>query len=191
MYKSPDRPRLACGPSPSLPRQVVDRPKQGHRFLSRDYVQPQWVFDSANFRVLMPVELYQPGAVPPPHLSPFVGEDDDGYTPEFAKTVKRLQVGPAGHCVDLQGPCAHARAHTHPLVCDARTCSHARPRYFVGTRHSLPLAGVVDGGGIARTWRGIGRHLQQRQLGAAGPQPAGADSTLHRHHCFVPASVVQ
>lgn len=73
--------------------QVVDRPTQGHRFLSRDYVQPQWVFDSANFRVHMPVDLYVPGKAPPPHLSPFVGEDDDGYTPDFAKTVKRLQVG--------------------------------------------------------------------------------------------------
>jgi pescadillo len=31
--------------------QVIDRPTQGHRFLSRQYVQPQWVFDSANFRV--------------------------------------------------------------------------------------------------------------------------------------------
>lgn len=71
----------------------MDRPKQGHRFLSREYVQPQWVFDSANFRVLMGADLYAPGQVPPPHLSPFVGADDDGYTPDFAKTVKRLQVG--------------------------------------------------------------------------------------------------
>lgn len=87
-------------PPPPLPRararpQVVDRPKQGHKFLSRDYVQPQWVFDSANFRVLMPPELYAPGLVPPPHLSPFVSEadGDDGYMPDFAKTIKRLQVG--------------------------------------------------------------------------------------------------
>jgi pescadillo protein len=77
----------------AVTHQVVDRPKQGHKFLSREYVQPQWVFDSANFRVLMPSDLYAPGAVPPPHLSPFVGEaDEDGYTPDFAKTVRRLQV---------------------------------------------------------------------------------------------------
>ncbi|KAG2433092.1 hypothetical protein HYH02_012795 [Chlamydomonas schloesseri] len=76
----------------AVTHQVVDRPKQGHKFLSREYVQPQWVFDSANFRVLMPSDLYAPGAVPPPHLSPFVGEaDEDGYTPDFAKTVRRLQ----------------------------------------------------------------------------------------------------
>lgn len=34
---------------------------QGHRFLNREYVQPQWVFDSANFRVLAPINDYAPG----------------------------------------------------------------------------------------------------------------------------------
>lgn len=76
--------------------QIVDRPTQGHKFLSRSYVQPQWVIDSANFRVLMPVSLYAPGLVPPPHLSPFVDNEDEGYTPEFANTVKKLQVGVGG-----------------------------------------------------------------------------------------------
>ncbi|GIL89722.1 hypothetical protein Vretimale_16621 [Volvox reticuliferus] len=77
----------------AITHQVIDRPSQGHRFLSREYVQPQWVFDSANFRVLMATDQYAPGQVPPPHLSPFVGDaDDDGYTPEFAKIVRRLQV---------------------------------------------------------------------------------------------------
>ena len=76
----------------AITHQVIDRPTQGHRFLSRKYVQPQWVLDSANFRVLMPAELYVPGKVPPPHLSPFVNNDEEGYTPDFAETVKRLQV---------------------------------------------------------------------------------------------------
>ncbi|GAX74298.1 hypothetical protein CEUSTIGMA_g1747.t1 [Chlamydomonas eustigma] len=75
----------------AITHQVVDRPVQGHRFLSRRYVQPQWVLDSANFRVLMPSDLYIPGKVPPPHLSPFVNDDEEGYTPDFAVTVKKLQ----------------------------------------------------------------------------------------------------
>ncbi|KXZ46900.1 hypothetical protein GPECTOR_39g394 [Gonium pectorale] len=87
--------------SEAITHQVVDRPRQGHRFLSREYVQPQWVFDSANFRVLMAADLYAPGGVPPPHLSPFVGEtDENGYTPDFAKTVRRLQ--DAAHAARLR-----------------------------------------------------------------------------------------
>ena len=83
---------------------MVDRPTQGHRFLSRKYLQPQWVLDSANFRVLMPAELYVPGRVPPPHLSPFVNDDEEGYTPDFAATVKRLQVrGGQGRICILAG----------------------------------------------------------------------------------------
>jgi len=31
------------------------------------------------------------GKVPPPHLSPFVDEEAEGYMPEYAKTVKCLQ----------------------------------------------------------------------------------------------------
>ena len=72
--------------------QVVDRPTQGHLFLSRQYVQPQWVLDSANFRVLADAELYAPGKHPPPHLSPFVSYDEDGYVPEYAKAMLKLQV---------------------------------------------------------------------------------------------------
>lgn len=77
--------------------QVVDRPTQGHLFLSRQYVQPQWVLDSANFRVLANAELYAPGKHPPPHLSPFVSYDEDGYVPEYAKAMLKLQVLPLGH----------------------------------------------------------------------------------------------
>jgi pescadillo protein len=77
----------------SITHQVVDRPTQGHRFLSREYVQPQWVVDSANFRVLAPTELYVPGKTPPPHLSPFAANDDDAdaYVPDYLSTMRKLQ----------------------------------------------------------------------------------------------------
>ena len=80
------------GSTMGLAVQVVDRPTQGHLFLSRQYVQPQWVLDSANFRVLADAELYAPGKHPPPHLSPFVSYDEDGYVPEYAKAMLKLQV---------------------------------------------------------------------------------------------------
>ena len=75
--------------------QVVDRPAQGHRFMGREYVQPQWVFDSLNWRVLVDARLYAPGGAPPPHLSPFANPEDeagdDAYVPEYAKALRKLQ----------------------------------------------------------------------------------------------------
>ena len=79
--------------------QIVDRPTQGHKFLSRQYVQPQWVFDSANFRVLAQPELYAVGVVPPPHLSPFVQNEEEGYVPDYLQTMLKLQAS----CVQASG----------------------------------------------------------------------------------------
>jgi len=59
---------------------IIDRPIADFR-LNRVYVQPQWVFDSFNFRKLLPVNKYAPGATLPPHLSPFVLESDTDYIP--------------------------------------------------------------------------------------------------------------
>ena len=83
---------------------MVDRPTQGHRYLSRQYVQPQWVLDSANFHVLADAELYAPGKQPPPHLSPFVSYEEDGYIPDYAKAMLRLQARPRSH-FQLSGFC--------------------------------------------------------------------------------------
>ncbi|KAL0036178.1 hypothetical protein WJX79_007036 [Trebouxia sp. C0005] len=74
-----------------ITHQIVDRPTQGHKFLSRQYVQPQWVIDSANFRVLAKAELYGVGMVPPPHLSPFVQTEEEGYVPDYLQTMLKLQ----------------------------------------------------------------------------------------------------
>eukprot|EP00897_Mesotaenium_endlicherianum_P009095 jgi/Mesen1/8213/ME000442S07493 len=75
----------------SITHQVVDRPAQKHMFLDREYVQPQWVYDCANTRVLLPSAAYGPGLIPPPHLSPFVDNEVEGYVPEYADTIKRLK----------------------------------------------------------------------------------------------------
>ncbi|KAJ4804982.1 Pescadillo [Rhynchospora pubera] len=71
--------------------QIVDRPTQGHKFLSRHYVQPQWVFDCVNALIIFPADAYMVGMVPPPHLSPFVDDEAEGYVPEYAETIKQLQ----------------------------------------------------------------------------------------------------
>ncbi|KAL5718194.1 hypothetical protein ACHQM5_011126 [Ranunculus cassubicifolius] len=73
-----------------ITHQIVDRPSQGHMFLSREYVQPQWIVDCINARIIIPTEDYMVGKVCPPHLSPFVDNEAEGYTPEYAETLKHL-----------------------------------------------------------------------------------------------------
>jgi hypothetical protein len=35
------------------------------------------------WRVLIPATEYAPGKPPPPHLSPFVNAEEEGYTPDY------------------------------------------------------------------------------------------------------------
>lgn len=57
--------------------QIVDRPTIANQYLSRYYVQPQWVFDCVNTRSLLPINRYLIGAELPPHLSPFTDKTKD------------------------------------------------------------------------------------------------------------------
>ncbi|CAL4943873.1 unnamed protein product [Urochloa decumbens] len=86
-----------------ITHQIVDRPTQSHVFLSREYVQPQWIFDCVNARIILPTEGYIVGRVPPPHLSPFVDNDAEGYIPEYAETIKRLQAAARNEVLPLPG----------------------------------------------------------------------------------------
>ncbi|XP_063821918.1 pescadillo homolog [Ostrinia nubilalis] len=66
----------------SIAYQIVDRPSMEKQYLSRYYIQPQWVFDSVNARTLLPINKYLMGAVLPPHLSPFTDKiRDQVYKP--------------------------------------------------------------------------------------------------------------
>jgi len=77
-----DDPRCLPETEQNITHQIVDRDSTRRRFLSRDYLQPQWVYDSVNARVLLPVETYSPTSKLPPHLSPFVNDAEMGYIPE-------------------------------------------------------------------------------------------------------------
>merc|ERR1712038_2076721 len=76
-----------------ITHQIVDRPglemKHGAK---RSYLQPQWVFDSVNAGLLMPVSRYLPGAELPAHLSPFV-KHDGSYKPPERLEIEALQRG--------------------------------------------------------------------------------------------------
>ncbi|XP_050508796.1 pescadillo homolog [Diabrotica virgifera virgifera] len=71
-----------------ITHQIVDRPSMEKQFISRYYVQPQWVFDSVNARDLLPVQKYFMGEVLPPHLSPFIDKErDQQYIPPEARAL--------------------------------------------------------------------------------------------------------
>lgn len=59
----------------------------------RYYIQPQWVYDCVNAKILLPVEDYFLGVTLPPHLSPFVEEKDGDYVPPEKLKVMALQRG--------------------------------------------------------------------------------------------------
>eukprot|EP01083_Nonionella_stella_P008987 26045_1 len=73
----------------SITHQVVDRPIVDESIASREYVQPQWIFDSVNERHLLPVGPYGPGKQVPAHLSTFVDHEKTGYVPTEVDERKR------------------------------------------------------------------------------------------------------
>ncbi|XP_066116249.1 pescadillo homolog [Saccopteryx bilineata] len=76
-----------------ITHQIVDRPGQQTPAIGRYYVQPQWLFDSVNARLLLPVADYFPGVQLPPHLSPFVSEKEGDYVPPEKLKLLALQRG--------------------------------------------------------------------------------------------------
>ena len=70
---------------------MVDRPAAPVGIpVSREVVQPQWIFDCINARALLPTHPYAAGAQCPAHLSPFL-DGAEGYTPR-----ERLAMAAAG-----------------------------------------------------------------------------------------------
>jgi pescadillo protein len=80
----------------SITHHLVDRktlPDVSSLPKHREYVQPQWVVDCANFHFLLPCSRYGIGKELPPHLSPFVNDEEEGYKPKYAEEIERLKNG--------------------------------------------------------------------------------------------------
>lgn len=94
-WDGPDSP-IAVHDS-SITHHIIDRPKLPASFnaypKSREYVQPQWIFDSSNFRFMLPVKKYSVGAALPPHLSPWVNDDEEGYKPAYKEQIEKMKNG--------------------------------------------------------------------------------------------------
>jgi pescadillo protein len=72
----------------SITHHIVDRGTiPTNKIISRDYVQPQYVYDCVNAKVLLPVDKYIPGVKLPPHLSPFVDYEKELYVPDYKKEL--------------------------------------------------------------------------------------------------------
>jgi pescadillo protein len=82
---------------PSITHHIVDRPKLLTSYdslpKSREFVQPQWILDCANNMFLLPIAKYGVGVALPPHLSPWVDNDEEGYKPAYAEEIERLKNG--------------------------------------------------------------------------------------------------
>uniref|UniRef100_J3SCV7 Pescadillo homolog n=1 Tax=Crotalus adamanteus TaxID=8729 RepID=J3SCV7_CROAD len=78
---------------PCVTHQIVDRPNVEQQVVGRYYLQPQWVFDSVNAKMCLPVADYFPGVMLPPHLSPFVSEKEGDYIPPEKLKLLALQRG--------------------------------------------------------------------------------------------------
>lgn len=104
---------------PSITHTVMDRPSvpAPGPLPGRAYVQPQWVFDSANFRVRADERKYGPGLTPPPHLSPFAEAGaDGGYLPAYAVEMEALRAAAADAA---DGGEADQAAHVASFEADA------------------------------------------------------------------------
>ncbi|CAN8236419.1 unnamed protein product [Cochlearia groenlandica] len=87
----------------SITHHIIDKPSSGHMYLSREYVQPQWIYDCVNARIILPTEKYMVGSIPPPHLSPFVDNEAEGYVPDYALTVEKLKAAARNQVLPLPG----------------------------------------------------------------------------------------
>lgn len=82
---------------PSITHHIVDRPRLPSSYdslpKSREFIQPQWILDCSNFRFLLPLSKYSVGSELPPHLSPWVDNEEDGYKPAYAEEIECLKNG--------------------------------------------------------------------------------------------------
>ncbi|XP_016409750.1 pescadillo-like [Sinocyclocheilus rhinocerous] len=77
----------------TITHHIVDRPTIDKQYINRYYIQPQWVYDCVNGKILLPVEEYFLGVTLPPHLSPFVEESEGDYVPPEKLKLQALQRG--------------------------------------------------------------------------------------------------
>ncbi|KAJ3030371.1 UNVERIFIED_CONTAM: mRNA-binding ribosome synthesis protein nop7 [Siphonaria sp. JEL0065] len=78
---------------PTITHQIVDRPiVAGANHGTRDFIQPQWVYDCVNAGKILRTKGYHIGETLPAHLSPF-GGGKEGYVPAEAVSALAASKG--------------------------------------------------------------------------------------------------
>lgn len=112
---------------PTITHQITDRPKLPTIVESREYLQPQWVFDCVNNNMLLPVDRYKAGESLPPHLSPFVDDETEGHMPSYAADIRKLkEIRSAAE--DKVALATELMPKKEPVVKDERMAAVARKR---------------------------------------------------------------
>ena len=96
---NPPEAQVSNGSSEVQSSQVV---KAGYRVPGRIYVQPQWVWDCINEVKLLRPDLYAPGVIMPPHLSPWVKPKKGAYDPSVSLAEQERE-GEAEEAEGLDG----------------------------------------------------------------------------------------
>jgi hypothetical protein len=60
---------------------------------SREFIQPQWLLDCANFNFVLPIKRNEIGVSLPPRLNPWVDDKHEVYVPKKKEKVKKLRNG--------------------------------------------------------------------------------------------------
>ncbi|GAB1224300.1 hypothetical protein ENUP19_0188G0009 [Entamoeba nuttalli] len=73
----------------SITHQIGERGE--HKNIEREFIQPQWIFDCVNENFILPCGEYTIGQKLPPHLSPYVNEEEEGYITERRKQLDAIK----------------------------------------------------------------------------------------------------
>lgn len=132
----------------SITHHVVDRPALLASYeklpKSREYIQPQWILDSANFNFVLPITKYGVGKELPPHLSPWVEDKEEGYVPKYREEVEALKNGEV--LEDADSSAVEVEKGVVDSEGDESSEEEEIPSHIIGTEKDTKESGSEEGG---------------------------------------------